>query len=96
MEAEAVKGEPRFWFRPECGRDDRIGPDIGPFEDFLQLTYRELVCNGHGSTDTCVAVWNEEKGDWYLNGENPTVKRCTEARDRKDPWSDLVIYVKVE
>jgi hypothetical protein len=83
----------RFYFRPECGREGRMGPDIGPFDSYLQLTYGELTCEPEDSTDNVVAAWDQTMGDWFLNRNNPTVKRCTKARDGKLPWSDLVIFV---
>jgi len=87
--------EVEFWFRPECGRDDRMGPEIGPFKSYLQVIYRELTCEPESSTDNVLA-WNDAAAyDWFLNRNNPTVKRCTKAVDGKLPWSDLVIYAKV-
>lgn len=87
------KKDVQFSFRPECGYDDRIGPDIGPFAGYLQIIYRELTCDPKGAMDNCLAVWNDADGHWYLNRNNPVVKRCTKAGDGKLPWSDLAIFV---
>lgn len=45
-----TSGKPRlnYFLRPECGWDERWGPTIGPFPDYVQLAYGEITIGPNG------------------------------------------------
>lgn len=54
-----------YFIHPECGRDDRWGPVLGPFPDYLQITYREIR---NGAED--VIAWLGDDGDWHIKEDD--------------------------
>lgn len=71
-----------MYFRPECGREGRMGNVYGPYE-FLQITYTNLRISPDGD----FAMTFETDGDWHFDAEFP----ATEA-DRSLAWSDIVLW----
>jgi hypothetical protein len=71
-----------YYVRPECPREDRVGKELGPFPDFLQLTYEDLRIGPDGDV---IAQYNLNTGHWCFR-EN--------FRDNNEEWSDIVIYAK--
>jgi hypothetical protein len=78
--AAPEKGQDMSTFvRFECGGEDRMGPDLGPFE-FVQLTYCDLrVQSPEDDFDRTIAAYHD---GWWVDGE-----------DRR--WSDVVIFDSV-
>lgn len=72
----------RYYFRLECGREDRMSEPIGPFDDFLQLTYTDLRVGPDGKE---VAHFGRD-GDWHLKDK--------EFGDPGERWSDIVIWAE--
>lgn len=74
-----------LYVRFERGRDEVIGPTLGPF-DWIQVTYNTLVRAPDGEL---LAELGKD-GDWHLNKDETTpidsVERIAE------PFSDFVIY----
>lgn len=69
----------RYWLRMERGAEDRMGDPVGPFSDYLQLTYDELTTLD-GRT---LALFGQD-GFWHLN--DPALG------DIDAEWSDVVIW----
>lgn len=65
--------------RFECGQEDRVSSDYGPFE-FVQLTYESLRIGPDGEqfATYCHGNWRLDDGR-YRPGE-------------AGPWSDVIIY----
>jgi hypothetical protein len=72
----------KYFLRFEYGYEERMSKDFGPFNDFLQLTYKEL----RDSDGTCLATYYE--GFWYAAHPN--------LGDTNTPWSDIVIWARCE
>lgn len=47
-----------FYLRPECGSDNRWGPTLGPFPDYIQLVHCHLTVGPDG----------DEIGYWIPQG----------------------------
>ncbi len=73
------------YVRFECGQEDRVGEELGPFP-FVQLTYNELRFGPDGET---LAVYDREADVWVPTSEvemysdvviysKPTAKRQIE------------------
>jgi hypothetical protein len=60
-----------YFVRPDCGRDGRNGPVLGPFPDYLELTYK-LLRSGPNGDD--VASLGDD-GDWHFETEWPNATR---------------------
>lgn len=93
----------KYYVRPECGREDRWGPKIGPFPEFLQITYKSLRVGPDGDD----IAWLEDDGDWRFNPEYRAGNRPTPLPVQTDGmhkvvpgdwhcfgWSDLVIWAE--
>lgn len=94
-----------FFVRPECGFDDRWGPTLGPFPDWLQVTYRELRIEPDGDT----IAWLGDDGLWYFADTYRVSNTVSESipADFTDSfglngrcwyelgWSDFVIWSKL-
>jgi hypothetical protein len=52
----------KYFVRPETGAEDRFGPKIGPFNQFLQLTYGTLRVGPNGDE----IARRHEDGLWYF------------------------------
>jgi hypothetical protein len=93
-----------YWLRPECGREDRMGPDVGPFPDYVQLTYDLITTGPDGEI-----IGNQDGSDWRFvpsrnesgprQGEPLPTRRgrmhnCTLDNWHTMPWSDVVIWAE--
>ena len=66
------------FIRFERGRDDVVGPTLGPFE-WVQQTYQDLRVSPDGET---LAQWVGNAGEWFIiDGEHA-----------EEFYSDFVIY----
>jgi hypothetical protein len=63
MEKEKLMS--RVYITPQCGREDREGPTLGPF-DYVQMRYTELIDQDNNT------ILFRSLGDWYIFGDNLT------------------------
>lgn len=71
----------RYFARPECGQEDRVGPTFGPFDEFLQLTYEDLRVGPDGKEIAQLGT----DGYWHMRPEF-----C----DPDIAWSDIVVWAE--
>ena len=69
----------RYYFRLECGSEDRMSPVYGPFPEFLQLTYGELRTGPNGD----FAAQYATDGYWYVRAS---------LGDETVGWTDIVMW----
>ncbi len=67
---------PQIYIKPECGREERMGEAIGPFE-YVQITYGELY--GPDAEPIASQLRSDE---WSLDDKHG---------DSSVVWSDIVI-----
>lgn len=75
-----------YYARLECGYEDRTGPTLGPFPDYLQLTYDDLCCGPGGErlVEYCRAAEHAvSTTGWYVVGDYATW------------YSDIIIWAEV-
>lgn len=53
----------KYFVRPECGVENRWGPTLGPFDDFLQITYSTLRVGPDGDE---IATFDVKLGEWWF------------------------------
>lgn len=71
----------QIYIKPECGREDRMGEEIGPFE-YVQITYSKL----YGPDGEPIAgQLHSDDDEWSLDDKHG---------DSSQVWSDIVIYAK--
>ena len=87
----------KYYARFERPRDDAYPILLGPFSDFLQLTYGDLRIGSDGAT---IAQFDAGADDWFItdsalpastldgNESKPAVI------DINEPWSDIIIYAE--
>lgn len=78
------------YVRFECGQEDRISKEYGPFP-FAQLTYETLRVGPDGEH---LAVWLDELQEWIPLPENPHYMGNTAFAGPKVWYSDVVIYAE--
>lgn len=90
----------RYFIRPERGREDACGPVLGPFDEFVQLTYSELRVGPEGDW---LAYQPFGDADWHFSADldipiaDPSsMDGCTAEDWRSQGWSDLVIWAEAE
>lgn len=69
-----------YFLRFECEMDNRFSHDIGPFEDFFQLTYHDLRVGPNGAF-----IAQHCNGWWYV---------WKEFGDMNEKWSDVVMWAR--
>jgi hypothetical protein len=72
-----------FYVQFECGAEERWSEKIGPFPDFLQITYDLLRCEG--DTFDIVAYFGRD-GDWHIDEHY--------SGGDEDPYSDIIIWAE--
>lgn len=91
----------QYFVRPENGQKDQIGPTLGPFDDYIQLTYSHITVGPDGET----IAYLEKNGLWYFtktylknNVETPIpfdmegAHRCPHFWESE--FSDVIIFAK--
>lgn len=88
------------YVRFECGREDRMSKDYGPFE-YVQLTYNVLRVAASNSDDTDFAFLHKPSpgGDvaWVITASDAIDVEATtgikiDPKDVGFRWSDIVIF----
>jgi hypothetical protein len=80
--------EKNTYFRLECGQEDRISREFGPY-DFVQITYSNLRVELND--DTVIAAYYDVAGEWKLNEEFLDILGI-DAVLSKSWYSDIIIY----
>jgi hypothetical protein len=85
-----------YFFRPECGKEDRVGPLIGPFPEFIQITYdwlrvgpdSDAVMERRPDGHWTLAAPTNPAGDWWhrSTGIKPSAWQVR--------WSDVTILAR--
>lgn len=78
------QGKIVYYARLECGCEDRVGPTLGPFPDYLELTYDNLRVGPEGE-EIAQYCWRGretvEYSGWYA------------AIDDYQAWySDIILW----
>jgi hypothetical protein len=85
---EKITMEKNTYFRLECGQEDRISREFGPF-DFVQFTYSNLRVELNN--DTVIAAYHAADGEWRLNEEFLDILGID--KELANQWySDIIIY----
>lgn len=79
----------KIYFMFETGMEERESKEYGPFE-WVQLTYGYLRIPPNGDHFAC---YNEEESEWRIE---PDESNIGDADDKKQWWSDVIIYSKKE
>jgi len=94
-----AKKKLKYYLRPESGAVDQIGPVIGPFDEFIQLTYGEVRIGPNGETIGC---HSPKDGMWYFDEkflEKLNAKMCNyhdahNCSDLLEGFTDVVIWAE--
>lgn len=70
-----------YFIRGETGSEDRIGPDIGPFPEYIQMRYNELTVGPNGGSIGA-----------YCQGEGWSFYKP--FGDEQTFYSDIIIYAE--
>lgn len=84
----------KLWVQFERGRDDVVGPTLGPF-DWVQVTYRGLRVAPDGEHIAMMGV----DDDWFLAPEREEIGNgwlTVGPDENSEPFSDFVVFTKLE
>jgi len=93
------KKDLKYFIRPESGAVDQIGPVIGPFKEFIQLTYGEIRIGPDGETiggkDPHDGMWHFD--EHFLESINAQICNYAEAHNcwgLEKGFTDVVIWAE--
>ncbi len=77
----------KIGIRFECGHEDRMSENFGPYE-FIQQTYTTLRIGPNGDEE--LARWDSDKGVWVLF--SPPRNFSNQEFQVVTYWSDFIVF----